>query len=235
MTLIIGAKCRDGIVIGSDRKIQRGGETSFDNKIFEIGVGGGKILFAAEGLTGIRDDFFYLLRSAITSRRVIDTLYEVKLLVEDIIANLSERYGERVRDPSPVGVLMGGLENLVDGPAIVYYIHGVGYGEQVAFRCSGHGGQYAYSVAKFLCGPNICESLETNDVAKRIAYIISWVSEDVDSTVGGLPSIAIMKNQQQNVNYLEEEELKRIDNQAKDHKRNLPRKLDFAVNNVNSQ
>lgn len=88
MTLIIGAKCRDGIVIGSDRKIQRGGETSFDNKIFEFDVGG-KILFAAEGLTGIRDDFFYLLKSAITSRRVIDTLYEVKLLVEDIIVNLS--------------------------------------------------------------------------------------------------------------------------------------------------
>ena len=223
-TLIIGTNCRDGIVIGSDRKIQRGGETSYANKIFEFDVGG-KILFAAEGLTGIRDDFFYLLNSAIESRRVIDTLYEVKLLVEDIIANLSERYRERVREPSPVGVLMGGLENLTGGPAMVYYVHGVGYGEQVTFRCSGHGGRYAYSVAKFLCGPHICQKLETNEVAKRIAYAILWVSEDVDSTVGGLPSVAMMKNDEQNVTYLEDEELKKIEKIVKNHRRDLPKML----------
>ena len=227
MTLIIGAKCRDGIVIGSDRKIQRGGETSFDNKIFEFEVGGGKILFAAEGLTGIRDDFFYLLRTAIRSRRVVDTLYEIKLLVEDIIANLSERYGERVQDPSPVGVLMGGLENLTEGDAVLYYIHGVGYGEQVAFRCTGHGGQYAYSIAKFLCGPNICSNLKPKEVAKRLAYIISWISEDVDSTVGGLPSIAIMKNGQDNADYLEEKELRKIEEEVRGHKRDLPKMLGF--------
>lgn len=222
MTLIIGTKCNDGIIIGSDKKIQRGGETSYANKIFEFNVGG-KILFAAEGLTGIRDDFFYLLNSAITTRRVIDTLYEVKLLVEDIIANLTERYGERVSEPVPVGVLMGGLENLTEGPAMVYYVHGVGYGEQVTFRCSGHGGQYAYSVAKFLCGPDICQNLEINEVAKRIAYAISWVSEDIDSTVGGLPSVAMMKNNNQNVVYLEEEELKKIEKTVKKHKKDLPK------------
>lgn len=222
MTLIIGTKCCDGIVIGSDRKIQRGGETSYANKIFEFNVGG-KILFAAEGLTGIRDDFFYLFNSAIESRRAIDTLYEVKLLVEDIIANLSERYAERVQETSPVGVLMGGLENLTQGPALVYYIHGVGYGEQVAFRCSGHGGEYAYSVAKFLCGPHICQNLETKEVARRIAYAILWVSEEVDSTVGGLPSVVMMKNNDQNVSYLEDEGLRKIEETVKEHRRDLPK------------
>ena len=227
MTLIIGTKCRDGIVIGSDRKIQRGGETSYANKIFDFDVGG-KILFAAEGLTGIRDDFFYLLHSAITSRRVIDTLYEVKLLVEDIIANLTERYKERVREPSPVGVLMGGLENLTQGPAMVYYIHGIGYGEQVTFRCSGHGGPYAYSIAKFLCGPNICQKLQTNEVARRIAYTILWVSEEVDSTVGGLPSVVIMKDNDQNLSFLKDEELKKIEQTVKNHRRDLSKMLDLC-------
>lgn len=223
-TLIIGAKCRDGIVLGSDRKIQRGGETSYANKIFEFDVGG-KTLFAAEGLTGIRDDFFYLLESAIASRRVIDTLYEVKLLVEDIIVNLTERYTERVRDSSPVGVLMGGLEKLNEGNAVVYYIHGVGYGEQVSFRCSGHGGQYAYSIAKFLCGPNICERLDTDEIAKRIAYIISWVSEDIDSTVGGLPSVVIMKNGDASVNYMANQLLEQIQSEVGNHKKDLPKLL----------
>lgn len=227
MTLMVGVRCLDGIVIGTDKKVQRGGETSYANKIFEFNVGG-KILFAAEGLTGIRDDFFYLLNSAITSRRVIDTLYEVKLLVEDIIANLSERYGERVNDPSPVGVLMGGLEDLGSGRAIVYYVHGVGYGEQVSFRCSGHGGQYAYSIAKFLCGPNICKNLDTKEVARRIAYSIAWVSEDVDSTVGGLPSVAIMKDQESNVNYLEDEDAEEIKRKVGNHKVDLPKLLELC-------
>ncbi|GAI63467.1 unnamed protein product, partial [marine sediment metagenome] len=38
----------EGIIIGSDRKIFRGGETEYTNKIFEKTIGG-KILFAAEG------------------------------------------------------------------------------------------------------------------------------------------------------------------------------------------
>ena len=75
-TLILGVRCKDGIVIGSDRKIMRGGETEFSNKIFEFDIGG-KILFAAEGLTGIRDDFFLLLNYEIRRRRGVDTLYEM--------------------------------------------------------------------------------------------------------------------------------------------------------------
>ena len=60
-TLIVGIRCKDGIVIGSDRKILRGGEAEYATKVFEFDIGG-KILFAAEGLTGIRDDFFLLQR-----------------------------------------------------------------------------------------------------------------------------------------------------------------------------
>jgi len=230
-TLIIGAKCKDGIVIGSDRKIQRGGETSYANKIFEFDVGG-KVIFAAEGLTGIRDDFFYLLNSEIRRRRVVDTLYEIKLIVEDIIANLTERYRERVDDPSPVGVLMGGLENLTRGSAQVYYVHGVGYGELVTFRCSGHGANYAYSIAKFLCGHPICEDMVTDEVAARIAYTISWVSEDVDSTVGGPPSVAIMKNEESRINYLEEDFVNKIDQNVKKHRAKLPSLLEFCKEKI---
>ena len=53
MTLLIGAECSDGVVIGSDQKTLRGGEVGYRNKIFEFDLGG-KVLFATEGLTGIR-------------------------------------------------------------------------------------------------------------------------------------------------------------------------------------
>ena len=205
-TLIMGVKCKDGVVIGSDRKMLRGGETEYTNKIFEFDIGG-KILFAAEGLTGIRDDFFLLLKSEISRRRGVDTLYEVKILVEDIISNLTDRYSDRIRDPSPIGVLMGGLENVSNGDAILYYIHSQGYGEQVTFRCSGHGGNYAYSIAKFLCGPHLVSNLSTKDAGTRIAFIISWIAEHVDTTVGGDPDVFIINDKINKVEQLSKEDI----------------------------
>jgi 20S proteasome alpha/beta subunit len=145
MTLIIGIKCSDGIVIGSDRKVTRGGEVEYSNKIFEVS----SVLFAIEGMTGIRDDFLLLLNNEIRQRKGIDTLYEMKVIVEDIIEVLSKRYKDRIKEESPVGVLMGGLEELDKGKAKMYYIHGVGYGEETNFLCTGHGGPYATSIAKF--------------------------------------------------------------------------------------
>jgi 20S proteasome alpha/beta subunit len=47
MTLIIGVRCRDGVVIGSDQKILRGGEAEYSNKIFVIG---GAVALAVEGV-----------------------------------------------------------------------------------------------------------------------------------------------------------------------------------------
>jgi 20S proteasome alpha/beta subunit len=53
MTLIIGHKCSDGVVLAADRKLLRGEEPHYGDKILEIGG----VVFAFEGLTGIRDDF----------------------------------------------------------------------------------------------------------------------------------------------------------------------------------
>lgn len=165
MTLIIGTKCADGVALGTDRKVIRGGEVEYGNKIFEEG----NAIFAVEGLTGIRDDFLLLLRNDIRQQRGIDTLHEMKVIVEDIIEVLSRRYRDRINDESPVGVLMCGLEDVNGGNAKMYYIHGVSYGEETNFLCTGRGGTYATSIAKFLCNSRL--SVEEN--ARLIAYVIS--------------------------------------------------------------
>jgi 20S proteasome alpha/beta subunit len=184
MTLIIGVRGKDGVSLGSDRKVLRGGEAEFSNKIFIIN----NVALAVEGLTGIRDDFLYLLDIELKRRRGVDTLYEMKVIAEDIIADLTERYKERITEESTIGVLMAGRENLTYGKALLYYIHGVGYGEAVDFLCTGHGGPYATSLAKFL----LKKDLDAIENGKRIAFVISWVAEDVDVTVGGDPDVVIV-------------------------------------------
>jgi 20S proteasome alpha/beta subunit len=187
VTLIIGVRCSNGIVLGSDQKVLRGGEAEYSNKVFVIDD---VAALAVEGLTGIRDDFLHLLRIELDRRRGVDTLYEMKIIAEDIVATLAERYRERIKEESPIGVLMAGRERLLTGKAVMYYIHGVGYGEQVEFLCTGHGGPYATTIAKFL----LRKDLDCIENAKRIAFVISWIAEDVDVTVGGDPIVAIIRD-----------------------------------------
>jgi 20S proteasome alpha/beta subunit len=223
MTLIIGVRCRDGVVIGSDQKILRGGEAEYSNKIFVIG---GAVALAVEGLTGIRDDFLYLLKIELDRRRGVDTLYEMKIIAEDIVATLAERYRERIREESPIGVLMASRERLETGKAVMYYIHGVGYGEQVEFLCTGHGGPYATTIAKFL----LRKDLDCIESAKRIAFIISWIAEDVDVTVGGDPIVAIIRDwekpqpssEERIVEFLSQEIVNEMKSYAKKVKAELP-------------
>ena len=227
-TLIIGVKCKDGIIIGSDRKVDRGGETEYSNKVFELDLGG-PVLFAAEGLTGIRDDFFLLLETEVQRRKGVDSLYEVKVIVEDIIANLTERYAERVRDPSPIGVLMAGLRNLTKGMATLYYIHAPGYGEEVSFMCSGHGGPYAYPLAKFLFDPSIQTSICLDEASKRVAFVISWVGGDVDSTVGGLPQVMTLKTDNLKTETMSDEAIKAMSTMMTDKRSRLPEVLGLTL------
>lgn len=218
MTLIIGIRCRDGVVIGSDRKVIRGGEAEYSNKVFVIN----NVALAVEGLTGIRDDFLYLLNIELERRRGVDSLYEMKVIAEDIVASLAERYRERIREESPIGVLMAGREQLTQGRAMLYYIHGVGYGESVEMLCSGHGGPYATTLAKFLLDKN----LDCNENARRAAFIISWVAEDVDITVGGDPEVAIVLDSTtptgEPVKFLEQEAVNQMKELARKVKADLP-------------
>ncbi len=216
MTLIIGVRCKNGVVLGSDRKVLRGGEVEYSNKIFIIN----NVALAVEGLTGIRDDFLYLLEIELRRRRVVDTLYEMKTIAEDIIAELSERYRDRVREESPIGVLMAGREYLNHGKAQLYYIHGVGYGEAVEFLCTGHGGPYATSIAKFL----LRKDLDVVENAKRIAFVISWIAEDVDVTVGGDPDVVIIRDDEPTakpVEHLDENTINTMKRRAKEIKEKL--------------
>ena len=99
------------------------------------------------------------------------------------------------------------------------------YGEHVDFVCTGHGGPYALSLAKFLLDNNV--DIEEN--AKHIAYTILWVAEEVDTTVGGLPDVLIIKDRKEPVKdirevveKLDEDSIRKIMKKIKEDKRRLP-------------
>ncbi|HJY83113.1 MAG TPA: hypothetical protein VKK81_18770 [Candidatus Binatia bacterium] len=199
MTLLIGATGAGGIALGTDRKVMRGGETYYSNKIHVLQ----DVAFATEGYTGIAEDFLLLLEQEVGRKKGFDTLYEAKTVAEDIIAELGQRYAKRLGDSSPIGVIMAGLENIKTGPARMYYVHPQGYGEVIKFRCSGSGGEYAHTLAKFLQDEK--QSAEEN--ARRIAFVIHWISEDVSAEVGGNPHVGTLLDNKPEFNWLPDPEV----------------------------
>jgi len=224
VTLIIGARSKDGVIIATDRKVLRGGEAEYTNKLYEAS----NAVYAVEGLTGIADDFHYLFELEVRRKRGVDTLYELKLLAEDIIAELTQRYAERIRQETPIGILMAGLDNITSGKALLYYIHGVGYGEATKFICSGHGGTYATTLAKFL----LKEHFSVEENGKRAAFVVAYIAEDVDTTVGGDPVVAIVRDsekiKERPIEYLSDEEIQEMVKKAKETKEHLNDKLGFT-------
>ena len=53
--------------------------------------------------------------------------------------------------------------------------------------------------------------------------MISWVAEDIDSTVGGLPDVIILKDRNPSAQILPEEVLKEQEEHARRIKRELPK------------
>jgi 20S proteasome alpha/beta subunit len=193
MTLVIGSRCNDGVIVAADQKVIRGGEVDYQRKIFDSSG----ILFAFEGLTGLVTDFMTLLDGERSQLGEFTSLYHAKLVMEDIVKGFSDRYAERLQGNVPFGASIAGLRDINGGSADLYYIYQGGYGESVQFRCSGNGAPYAYSIATHLMSrENSC-----NVNAARAAFVISWVAS-VDHTVGGTPQVAILRDNVPKPQYL---------------------------------
>ena len=58
-----------------------------------------------------------------------------------------------------------------------------------------------------------------------MAYVIHWVSEDVDTSVGGTPQVAIIRDDDPKIQWLNAEEIEKQGKLAKERKANLWRYL----------
>jgi 20S proteasome alpha/beta subunit len=192
LTIILGARCKDGVLIAADRRVVRGTEYEEEEKIFTPVEG---VVAAASGLTGIMDKFLKAVEAGATAARV-QSLDEVISGIEDVAAGLRDRYEKRLEEEGKgfLEVLVGGLRNLSTGEAELYHVLPQGYTEKVKrYLVIGHGEPYAKPFVKALYRDDIvCEEMV------RISIFAILVIErlELNSTVGGKPQIYTITDNQ---------------------------------------
>jgi len=219
-TLIIAAKCKDGVVMVADRRMMRGTICSDEKKITEFS----KVSIAFAGLTGLRDKFLETVDGVLQAARAVN-LSEAIIGVEDTMALISDRYKKRLGTATQMIALLAGLKNLSSGEAKLYHILGNGYAEEIDFLCIGHGEPYATSIAQDLYHIN----LTMEAMAEIAIFIINWV-EKLDSSVGGIPDVIFVKNDK-GISDMDKAKVGEIYKKADEVTKKLPKFITKAIQN----
>lgn len=201
MTLIIGTRCQDGIVLAADRRrmarYERGPDT---NKLFKLDCG---ILLAGAG-----DDAVLNEARIVIERRVEESqsetlqldLFDILKITMSVVNDLVNCYRDKVEES--FGYVLAGLENMSSGMAKVYTIFGAGFSD-VPWACLGSGSSYARPLVELLLAQG---NLSSEEAAKTMPTLFTLVS-NVQTTVGGGVDISIIKDEQGIVGIVHEEEV----------------------------
>jgi 20S proteasome alpha/beta subunit len=169
MTLLIGARCKEGIILGADRKsIGPGSSFSYSTKILQLTPP--NYLLATAGVVGLADAFIEMYESRIREVRPVG-ISEIRFMVEDVLRMCSNRYKESLPpwERDIVGILAGPGKDGPEGYRIIGGLPAEKIRNVPVFV--GAGEEYA---APFACmlDPNLgyVESAET------VAWIITYVS-----------------------------------------------------------
>lgn len=190
MTLIVGTRCGDGIVLAADlrrlAKYEKGPET---NKVFKLscnvalaGAGDDAVLNEARVFVERRVEEF---QSQSSSMKLFDVVEITCSVVNELVGYYRDKVGE------PFGYVLAGLENLTGGRATLYTIFGAGFSE-VPWACLGSGSSYARPLVELLLAKG---DLSTKESARAMPTLFTLVS-NVQTTVGGGVDICIINDEQ---------------------------------------
>jgi len=190
LTLIIGARCQDGIVLAADRRrmarYEKGPDT---NKLFRLDCG---VLLAGAG-----DDAVLNEARIVIERRVEESqsetsqldLFDILKITMSVVNDLVNCYRNKVEES--FGYVLAGLENMSSGMARVYTIFGAGISD-VPWACLGSGSSYARPLVELLLAQG---NLSTEEATKTMPTLFTLVS-NVQTTVGDGVDISIIKDEQ---------------------------------------
>jgi len=194
MTLIEGMYYDNGngAVVVADSRTMIGPDKRVDRKIFDLL--GGRVIFAAAGLTGIIDRLLPKIEGRIAQARV-STLDEAVDVIEDLIAETSHRYKHPKLprfhgNQSLVEVIIGG--NGQDGKPKLYLVYENGYAEPIRdYRAIGEGSRHATNILSTLYKPNI-----SKERAIEIGVHAIICTSKLDTLIDDKPQIAVIENNQ---------------------------------------
>jgi proteasome alpha subunit len=188
MTLILGARCRDGVILAADRRriarYEKGPET---RKLFKLDCG--------VALAGAGDDAVLNEARVFIDRRIkelesespVKTLFDVVEVTASIVNELVSYYKDRVEEP--FGYALAGLENLTNGSAKLYTVFGAGFSE-IPSACLGSGSSYARPLVELLLADG---NLKVDEAVRTLPTIFSLVC-NVQVTVGDGIDISIIRD-----------------------------------------
>jgi len=182
MTLIIGARCRDGITLAGDRRVLRGTEYSEEKKIRLVFP---NFIVGASGVSGLMDNFIRDMTTFIQSRGGRVAWVEFLNKLEDIIRQLYERYHPRLGADYQFDVLYAFKDT--PSTAHLFYIDRRGFSQEIrTFGIIGHGQPHALPFVKALYNSN----RTMQEINKLSTFILELVDKhNVDLSVGGKPQI----------------------------------------------
>ena len=147
MTLIIGARCQDGIILAADRRrlarYEKGPDT---NKLFKLDCG---VLLAGAGDDAVLNEarvYIELRVNELQSEIPELKLFDIVKVTMNVVNELVNCYRDKVEES--FGYVLAGLENVSSGVARVNTIFGAGFSD-VPWACLGSGSSYARPLVEF--------------------------------------------------------------------------------------
>lgn len=184
MTLIIGIRCTDGVVLAGDRRVMRGTECSEERKIISIGP---DFVIGYSGATCLMDKFLFEINSYLDNPDTSKLWVDFAEVLEDSVANLRNKYIQRIDDAS-FDVLYCG--KMIPNHANLYHIYNSGFSEEIkTFYIIGHGQPHALPFLKAAYYPEI----KMNEAVRLSAFVLQLIDKcNVDVLVGGKPQIMVI-------------------------------------------
>jgi len=190
LTLIIGARCQDGIILAADRRrmarYEKGPDT---NKLFKLDCG---VLLAGAGDDAVLNEARIFIERRVKefqSEALQLKLFDIVEITMSVVNELVNCYRDKVEES--FGYVLAGLENVSSGMARVNTIFGAGFSD-VPWACLGSGSSYARPLVELLLAQG---NLSTKETARTIPTLFALVSK-VQTTVGGGVDIGIIKDEQ---------------------------------------
>ncbi len=178
MTLIVGARCQDAIILAADRRrmarYEKGPSTV---KLFRLSCG---VAIAGAGDDAVLNEGRVFIDRRIKELQIqtsVNTLFDIVEAAANVVNELVSVYKGSVEEP--FGYVVCGLENLNSGSARLYTIFGAGISD-VPWVCLGSGSSYARTSVDLVLASG---TLQTSEAMKIIPTIFTMVS-NVQTTVG---------------------------------------------------